>query len=62
MLSLGTQIKSLMGLLELDDFTSWETDFVSSVARQTREGQDTTRLTEKQIEVIERLHKKHFGG
>ncbi|HXG51346.1 MAG TPA: hypothetical protein VNN77_08090 [candidate division Zixibacteria bacterium] len=42
---------------ELDDpkFTDWERSFISSLARQVREGR---RLTEKQKETLERIWRK----
>jgi len=60
--SLGQKIKSLAGLLGTKDLTEWEDGFIESIVRQTDEGEHTTSLTPKQVEVLDRLHGKHFAG
>jgi hypothetical protein len=59
--SIGTQIKQLSGLLATSDLTPWEQEFVQSVAERSRTGEDTTRLSEKQVGVVERIYRKHFS-
>ncbi len=44
------------------DVGDWENDFLQSIMRSTREGDNTTVLTEKQIDVVERIFKKHFSN
>lgn len=60
--SIGVMIKRISGLSGTKDVTEWEDGFIESIVSKTNNGQDTTRLTEKQVEVIERIHGKHFGG
>lgn len=62
MTSLNTQVKRVSGMLGTDDLTDWEEEFCSSVVRQTKDGDNTSNLTEKQIECLERIHNKHFSG
>lgn len=58
--SLGTQIKQLGGLLATKDLNDWEQDFISSVVGWSENGQNTKSITEKQIAVIERIYERHF--
>ena len=62
MTTINTQIKRICGLLDTKDLTDWEQDFVQSIADRTNEGEKTTMLTDKQLEVIERIHNKNFAG
>ena len=62
MASLNAMVKKVAGLADTKDVTDWENQFIKSVVEKTREGADTTSLTEKQVEVLERLHGKHFEG
>ncbi len=59
--SLGTQIKQLAGLLDTADITEWEQDFIKSVYAWSRQGGNTSILTEKQIDIIERIYRRHFA-
>lgn len=62
MTTINTMVKRIAGLAGTKDVTPWEDDFIASVVEKTRNGDDTRPLTEKQIEVIERIHDKHFAG
>lgn len=59
--SVGTMVKQISGLLDTSDLIDWENRFVGDIAQGTQDGQRTETLTEKQIEVIERIWKKHFA-
>jgi len=61
MTSTTTMITLLEGCLDTPDLTPWEQDFVRDLARLRDSGQ-VTKLTEKQIDILERLHKRHFAG
>jgi hypothetical protein len=61
MASLNTMVRKVAGLADTTDVSDWENQFIKSVVEKTRNGDNTTALTEKQIEVLERLHAKHFG-
>lgn len=61
MKSLGQKLKQLAGLVGTSDVSEWEAGFLKSVLDRSIQGEDTTRLTEKQVAVVERIHAKHFA-
>ena len=61
MASLNTMLKKVAGLTDTKDVTDWENRFVKSVVEQTHNGDNTTSLTEGQIDVLERLYDRHFS-
>ena len=58
MRSIRQQIELIEGLLGTDDVSDWEQSFIESVARHKS---DTSKLSERQVEIIERIHDKHFA-
>lgn len=62
MTSLNTMVKKCAGLVDTTDVSDWENQFLKSVVEKTSEGENTTGLTEKQIDVLERIYGKHFAG
>lgn len=60
MKSLGQKLEQLSGMLGTRDLSAWEEGFVSNVCEQCGDG-NTSRLTEKQVEVLERIYGKHFA-
>ncbi len=60
MVSTTTMIERLEGMLDTDDLSDWEQEFVQSVVARKNAGQ-VTQLTERQVESLDRLHSKHFG-
>lgn len=63
MTSIDNMIQRLSGLLGTDDLTEWEQEFLSSVIAKVKAWNgDTTRLSERQVDVIDRLFGKHFAG
>lgn len=62
MTTLNTMVKRVAGLAGTNDVSDWEDQFIRSVVEKTQEGRDTTSLTDRQIDVLERLHEKHFSG
>jgi hypothetical protein len=62
MASINTQVRQVSGLLDTKDLSDWEHDFVSSITQQTKDGNNTSSLTDKQIECLERIHGKHFAN
>ncbi|MBT2299218.1 hypothetical protein J7E70_01955 [Variovorax paradoxus] len=60
MASLNTMVKRVAGLADTKDVTDWENRFIKNVVAQTHEGDNTTSLSENQIDVLERLHDRHF--
>lgn len=61
MVSLGSMVGSIAGLAGTKDVTEWESTFIESVVDRTNNGSNTGSLSDKQITVIERIYKKHFG-
>lgn len=63
MKSLGQMLASCEGLRNTKDITEWENDFLTSVmVRYILAKWDSSVLSAKQVEVIERIYNKHFGG
>lgn len=64
--SLNTMVKQVEALLGTNDLNDWEEGFVSSIVKRTKcggpTGSNTSMLTEKQIDSLERIWKKHFAG
>lgn len=61
MKSIGAQIKQLAALVDTDDLTEWEQEFVASIVLRTKNGSDTRSLTMRQVEIIPHIYRKHFG-
>lgn len=61
MISIGTMIKRIVGMAGTDDLTTWEDSFVLNLDDITKGGTDTSRLSEKQVAAVEKIHSKHFG-
>lgn len=61
MLSTNSKIKKIIGLQGTKDLTEWEEEFVESIRFKTQGGNLVGNVTEKQLDVIDRIHKKHFG-
>lgn len=62
MTSLNTMVKRCAGLVGTKDVSDWESNFLQSIVERTKSGDNTTSLTEKQIDVLERIFNKHFAG
>jgi len=61
MTSTNTMIERLAGCIGTGDLSDWEERFVRSLIAR-KEGGQVTKLSERQVETLERLHAKHFGG
>lgn len=61
MTALNTMVKKCSGLIDTRDVSKWESDFLRSICERTRDGDNTTSLTEKQIDVLTRIYDKHFA-
>jgi len=62
MASINVMVQRVAGLQDTGDLSDWEEDFVASVVERSNNGENTTTLTTRQVEVLERLFKKHFAG
>lgn len=62
MKSIGVMIKQVESLINTDDLTTWENDFISSVCAQVKANKSSTaNLSNKQVEIVQRVYNKHFG-
>ena len=55
-------VKRVAGLQGTKDVSDWEDQFIASIVQKTREGEDTSGLSERQITALERLFEKHFAA
>ena len=62
MTTLNTMVKRVAGLQGTKDVSDWEDQFIASIVQKTREGEDTSGLSERQITALERLFEKHFAA
>lgn len=60
-ISIGSMIRQISGLAGTKDVTEWESDFIANIAERTDNGRDTTVLTGKQVEIVERIFQKNFA-
>lgn len=60
MLSTTQMIRRLEGMVGSKDLSDWETGFVESLVEKVDAGA-VTKLSEKQVDTLERLHNKHFA-
>lgn len=61
MKSLGQKIAQLEGLIDTRDVSPWESGFLRSIIEKTGAGKNTTALTDRQVEVAERIWARHFA-
>jgi hypothetical protein len=61
MASLNAMVKKVAGLAGTKDVTPWEDRFIQNIVAQTHNGDNTASLTENQVDVLERLHDRHFA-
>lgn len=61
--SIGAMVEQIDGLRGTKDLTEWEEKFVTSIMlKYYNNNKNTTGLSGKQVEIIERIWKKHFAG
>jgi hypothetical protein len=58
--SLAAMIEQLDALTE-SDVTPWEYSFICSIVQRYRNSNQTTSFSAKQVAVIEKIYKQHFG-
>jgi len=59
--SIGTMIRSIGGMVGTHDLTDWENEFISNIVERSENGKSTTNLTDKQVERVEIIYRKHFA-
>lgn len=60
--SISTMLRQLAGMVDTKDLSDWENEFLKNVLERSGDGARTSLLTEKQVERVEQLWKKHFAG
>ena len=61
-ISIGTMIEQLDGLRDTDDLSEWEQGFVTNIIeRYLTSGKDTRWMSSKQVDIVERIWRKHFA-
>lgn len=60
--SLGAMLARVHGLVGKNDLSDWETGFIESVWKRSLEGKRTDLLSERQVDVLERIFHQHFAG
>lgn len=58
--STSTMIRCLLGCIGTQDLTRWETEFVQNLNELLEAGK-VTRLTDNQVNTLDRLYRKHFA-
>lgn len=64
LVSTATKIEQLAGMLGTDHLSDWEQEFVRGLSeRQVRckEAKQLLELTDKQVDALDRLYRKHFA-
>lgn len=59
--SIGNMIKQIAGMLGTGDLSTWEQSFVRAVAEYSNDGANTSKLSDKQVEIVESIFRKHFA-
>jgi len=60
--SIGTMIEQLDGLRDTDNLSEWEQGFVTNIVeRYVMARKDTRWMTGKQVDVVDRIWRKHFA-
>ena len=62
MKSIKQMIDRIHGMADTVDLSEWENKFIKSIWQQTADGTVTATVSQKQIEIIERIYDKHFAG
>lgn len=61
MASINTMVRKVAGMVDTKDLTAWENKFVKNIVAQTGNGDNTSSLTENQVDVLERIYERHFA-
>lgn len=60
--SIGAMVEQVSGMLGTRDLNDWEAGFVESIVERIGDVKDTSRLSSRQVEIVERIWRKHFAG
>jgi hypothetical protein len=61
MASTNTMLKQCAGLVDTKDVTDWQNGFLKSVLERSENGSRPDLLSDKQLEVLESIHSRHFA-
>lgn len=62
MKSLKQKVDQLEGLIDTTDVSDWENGFLKNIAQMVHScNGSTARLTERQVEILDRIWGKHFA-
>lgn len=61
MRSIWQMLQALHGMLGTHDLSSWEQDFIRNCYDTVQHNKDTSRLSRKQVEIIQTTFDKHFA-
>lgn len=59
--SIGSMIRALADLIGSGELSTIDQSFVRSAAEQSGQGADTSKLSDKQVEIIDSVYRKHFS-
>lgn len=62
MISLGSMLKQLRGLVDTKDINGWENGFLKSVLERSENGTRTSTLSASQAEKVQQIWTKHFAA
>ena len=60
MKSIGAMLQAVSGLLGTKDVSEWEAGFIRNCMETSQNGKLTAHLSDKQVEIIDTIHSKHF--
>lgn len=60
--SVRAMLLQLAGLVGTPDLSNWENKFLTGVLERTNNAARTSHLTERQLEIVEEVWRKHFAG
>jgi hypothetical protein len=60
--SVGAMLQKLEGCLGTSDLNEWEESFVLNCLAQTEGGKLTSRLSDLQVDKVQQVYDRNFGG
>jgi hypothetical protein len=60
MISVNQMVRDLESMLDSWKLSDWDANFIATVSKQSEGGKDTSQLSDRQLELIDDMHKKHF--
>ena len=60
-ISIGEMLREIDKLCGLNTVSRWEESFIEGMMKESDNGADTAKLSEKQVELIDTIFHKHFA-